>query len=655
MSRVAGLLAALLILVAPFGEGGRAPWALFTLQTLAILYMAMALPSARRVATDPRRRAAIGVSALVAGALLASAASTWRAAYPLAAGFGLLDLGIAGGLLLAATWSGGGARHLVLLRHVVVASTTLQAAIAAVRWTQGGVMQAGSGFLNPNHLAAFLNIGFFCAVAAAMHPGDRRPWWVLLWSALAVFHVAVVAALESRGALLGVLGGGIMLLALRWRDLGRRGRLVAGVTLVLFVLSGGWIVANRFARFDDPFRYHRLGIWKASLEMLAERPILGYGPGMFRYVSPQHNFPIDQGPVRYGRSFHGAHNGLLTLAVENGMLGATCLAAAALLALMVLLGPTRSGRASTAAQGFGLALLTLLVHGMVADLQERPALTMVMALAIGMALGARAAPWDGEGAAVGSPAAVPRGRPSGLVTSAAVMLAFFFWIGCIALPYVAHVEAEAGRAEGREGLESMRQAARLNPYHPDYQHALAMAALNSGPIDAEHYAEAADRLARARALKPIDYRFPLLLARVEDRFADVLFEDRGAAGRAADLYAEAVRLAPLDPRPALEQAAFLASRGRLEEGLAAVSAALRIEPHFRRARLMQIDLLLQLRRPKGLPEAWRALRATDEALRDYHPESTYAADLTRDAPEQRQRIVAIAPPPAAHRSDDASH
>ena len=221
-----------------------------------------------------------------------------------------------------------------------------------------------------------------------------------------------------------------------------------------------------------------------------------------------------------------------------------------------------------------------------------------------------------------------------------MLLALYTWVAGVALPYLADHEASAGRRLGREGVARMKRAVRLNPYHPEYQHDLAMAALNSGPLDAERYAEAADRLRRARLLKPADYRFPLLLARLEDRFAADLFDEEGASRRASRRYAEAARLAPLDPRPALEQASNLASLGQVEEALAVAVAALRIEPHFRRARLMETGLLLRLGRLDQAAGAWRSLQQTDAALRGYRAENSYAADLIRNAPEERRRVLA---------------
>src|SRR6185436_18374131 len=146
---------------------------------------------------------------------------------------------------------------------------------------------------------------------------------------------------------------------------------------------------------------------------------------------------------------------------------------------------------------------------------------------------------------------------------------------------------------------------------------------------------AAIDLDAARALAPGEPRPALLRARLEAVAARSLFPAPPTLERAAALYDDAVRLAPCDPRPRLEQAGFLAGSGRTDEARATLEAALGLEPHFRRARILLADLL---ERAGDAPAARRALDdllASDETLRDYVPDSPYAAEIVRDAPAER--------------------
>jgi len=277
----------------------------------------------------------------------------------------------------------------------------------------------------------------------------------------------------------------------------------------------------------------------------------------------------------------------------------------------------------------------------VEDLLERPAFGIVMALLIGGTVRSNrtlaSQSTSRRVASIGPAAAGGRGT----VRAAVATIALVTWSGAVLLPYLAHRDAVAARAGGRGGLARMERAARLNRYQPEYRHDLAMAAINQGRPDPPAYALAMEQLATAARLKPIDSRFPLMMARLEARLGGTLFDDPQAGERAARLYAAAVRLAPRDPRPRLEQAGHLAELGRLEEALESLRAALVQEPHFRRARLLQVSLLVRLGRPEEAGNAWEALRSTDAVLADYMPDSSYAADLTRDAPQERDRLLQV--------------
>jgi O-antigen ligase len=629
LRRALPVAGALILLVAPFGEGGRAPWALALLHTLALACVLAAIAWRREDWTIPGPPAPAGMTALLIVSLLLALASARRAAYPFAAGLALWDLAITAGLFLAAASVGNGEGDLLLLRNVAVASTSLQAILALARFAHGGPMAAGRGFLNPNHLAAFLNIGLLLGAAAAeeaLRAGRRLR--SLLWAGLAGGHATVVALLASRGAFAGLAAALLLLLTLRWRTWSRRVRVAAAISIIVLVAGGAALLERRFAHDEDPYRYHRLPIWRASLRMLSERPLLGFGPGMFRHESARYNFPLEEGPVRFGRTFASAHSGFLTLAVEDGTPAAAGLLGAAILtiALLVRSAPGRKEEAL----GVALVLAALLVHGLVDDLQERPALTLGAALLAGSALGATRQGHRAPGA--------PRGPR--LRSALIVMAALDLFVGAILLPYKADLDARAALRRGREGGFLMERAARLNPLQPEYHQDLAMMALNSAPLAPESYARAARHLLEARRLKPIDYRFPLLLGRLEAEVAPRLFEDAGAQERARRYYLEAVSRAPLDPRPLLEMAGFLAHVGRSEEALAASREALRIEPNFVRARLMEISSLLALQRAGEARACFARMEETLRLLGGFHPDSGYARDIVADKPGERERLAA---------------
>jgi tetratricopeptide (TPR) repeat protein len=630
-------LAVMLVLVAPFGEGGRRPDVLAALQALAFaLGAAAAIATAgRRAPARPRGRGTwiLAVACALPGWSIVAA---FHAAFPYAALLGVLDrLATLSALLAGAVLFGDG-DTLRRLRLAVVAATSIQSVVALAGAIDSGPAGASRIFLNRSQLAAYLAIGIFLAAAAALgaaRRGARRA--ALLWSGVVLLHAGALLPLQSRGALVALACGAPALVLPSWRDLPRRGRWLVPAAIGLVLLVGALLVARRFAQSDDPDRYTRLPIWSASLAMACAHPVAGLGPGQFAHEAPRHNFPLARSPVRYGRQFSGAHSFPLTLLAEEGM-PALLLAAALLAGLFAtFLGAARRG--DDVLIGILAALAALSAHGLVEDLQERPAILLTAALLAGAGCAA-ARGWRLRSAL----------RPVGeldLRAAGAIGLAWGCLVaGVVVGPWLAWRDAAAARAAGAAGLPRLERAARLDPMNPWHREGLAMAALQGGPPDRERYASAAIELDAARALAPREPRPALLRARLEAVAARSLFPAPATSERAAAFYDEAVRLAPSDPRPRLEQAGFLAEQGRTDEARATLEAALALEPHFRRARILLADLLEREGNAAAARLALDALLASDAALRDYVPDSPYAAEIVRDAPAERQRIrVALAP------------
>ena len=638
--RALQVLGIAIVLVAPFREGGRDPAALFLVHSLVLAYvMIVILLRARPVGAGvPGGLRSLAPVFLPMGLGLAAAAvSALLAAYPFAAGLGLLDLFLPCLLCVSAVIGRPGADDLRTLRLAVVVSTTLQSILAIVRYPGGGAMAAGASFLNPNHLAAFLNLGFFLCAAAAAAPGARsRVRWI--GGGTAVLHLAALGVLQSRGGFLALLAGSVVLAWRIRRSLTPRLRAAVVLSIVLMAGGAGLVLHGRFSGEGDPYRYHRLSIWKASLEMIREHPLLGFGPGSFPHVSPAHNFPAGDGPVRYGRTFREAHSAWLTLTAEAGGPAALSFAIAAVACLLALM---KRGEAPDevhgVASGIGLAILVLVVQAAVEDLQDRPALTVIPALLAGTALSVLRPP-SGPELRSGNPARTPR-------LLAALGLVYLFVLSVL-LPFLGDREARIARSLGREGLPRMRRAALLVPIQPEYHHDLAMALLNSGPLSSDSLADAQIELLEAERLKPLDYRFPLLRARLEARAVPRVFEDRGAEARALDLYDRAIRLAPVDPRPRVEMAALLVDMGLRAEALRVVREALLIEPAFVRARIMEGSLLLDLGHRDEARAALAAAGATLAGLPALLPDSGYAREILADARSERERLESLLGGPA---------
>ena len=642
-------LAAVLLLVAPFGEGGRRPDVLAAVQTLsfALAVTAAMVTFGGRKPLRPRGRG----TWLLAATLLMPAFSLLSAAaapFPYAAFLGVMDRLSTVLLFASAAVLFHEEVALRRLRNAVVAATSIQALVAIAGAWQAGPAGAARIFLNRSQLGAYLCLGLFLASAAAIgavRGRDRRA--AAAWSAVVLLHLGALLPLQSRGVLVAVASGGVILIAAAWRDLPRPGKAILAAVLLVTMTAGGFLVARRFAESDDPDRFTRVPIWKSSLAMGFERPFLGLGPGQFAHEAPRHNFALERSPVRYGRQFSGGHSFPLTLLAEEGIPGFLLAATFVAGIIATLVRSARGG--SSLLLGAAAALTAIAVQAFVEDLQDRPAILMTAALLAGSAC-AVARAWrlaqsraakdpDAAQVAWSDPPPSGRARFEPLPAGAIVLVGACLVAGGVVRPWLAWRQAAAARALGEAGLPRLQRAAAIDPFNPWHREGLAMAALQGGPPDRTRYAAAAIELDAALRLAPREPRLLLLRARLEAIAARSLFPVRATVDRTFALYAEAVRMAPCDPRPRLEQAGFLLEHGNIADARATLQAALLLEPNYRRARLLLADLDDRDAKSEDAAKALDALLASDGALRDYVPDSPYAAEIIRDAPAERQRIT----------------
>jgi putative inorganic carbon (hco3(-)) transporter len=203
----------------------------------------------------------------------------------------------------------------------------------------GSFLRAYGTFGQPNpfagYLAMLLPLAF--AVVIAARPWVQRPDRLALL-ALVASGVGTVALLMSlsRGALLGLVGAGLLLF---WLNVRRGGLVVlAGVLGVLVVLGleslhlvpalvsarlgqiseyVGWYDVSRVRPTPQNWAViERMAHWEAAWRMYLDHPILGVGPGHYALAYPAYrvnDFWLD--PLGH------AHNLYLNVMAELGFLG----------------------------------------------------------------------------------------------------------------------------------------------------------------------------------------------------------------------------------------------------------------------------------------------------------------------------------------------
>ena len=262
-----------------------------------------------------------------------------------------------------------------------------------------GTREATGAFVgNPGSLAMALVLSAVACLAVLLfgQPGALR--------AAAVAGVAGFAGgllvnrnLTSLSAL--VAGAGILLLA-------RRGRR-AILPIALILLCVGVVVASYppmrsrarealsalRSRDWDRFVSYRLGAWTAALEMVRDRPWIGFGPGTYGAEFIPHRLRAEIGARRRmgnplaTSSYGEAHNDYLHPFAEAGIpAGLLVLAAAALLLRGLVLAARRT---ADARRGEVVFLLAFLGAGAVAALTwfpfQRPITAIPLLLAAGRA------------------------------------------------------------------------------------------------------------------------------------------------------------------------------------------------------------------------------------------------------------------------------
>jgi O-antigen ligase len=289
---------------------------------------------------------------------------------------------------------------------ILIVCALFQVVTAVVSETQAG-RRSGS-FVNPNHLAAYLEISLAMtaglialSLSKRRRPSSAEPrlgslektillvtGGVLLWSALAIG----IGLTQSRG---GVLAGALTAVILTVLFAARRAlrsahlsasslttALVAGIAFVWSAI-GSSPIARLMA--TDPSGLSgdtRVLLWSLSLDFWKKFPIFGSGLGTFR-----EGFRRVQ-PLEFTGLVEQAHNDYLQLLATGGVICAILAGIALIAGLRELITgwlaqPHREESAFIlAAAG---ALISLLLHGVAEFNFSLPAIPVTLALVLGAA------------------------------------------------------------------------------------------------------------------------------------------------------------------------------------------------------------------------------------------------------------------------------
>jgi O-antigen ligase len=585
-----GIFVVAVVAVATLGEGGASASSLLVQHLL----LAAACPTFAAVIPAPAHGPSRGPAAawLAFAALAAVGAVT--APYAYAAWLVLVEIVAFGTLVWLAS---GDPSALFRVLPWAVALLASAHGLAAIVQRLSGSPRPASTFLNPNHLAAWLaGAALFLAGSISSRSAPKRAR--ALHAAAAALALAGIFVTGSRGAALGLAAGVSVLIAVSWGGLSTKARrvmLAAAAAIVAGAIAG---VALRFRGDDDPYRFHRTRIWAASFGAVAKSPIFGTKPGQFTAAAPNLNFPLENTPLRFERSFTTPHSDVLRTVCEFGFPAALAAFAAVALGAIELF--RRRAELSDGERGALAAVCCWAGQACVDDLTSRPAITLTGAVFVGVLVARRrAAPTNSLA------------RASSLAVAGLVVLilglgeiaGFASWNAVRSLP--------RGRLDA-ERLERLRRSLAWNPMQADGWRRLAEHFAGDGRTwRAEDYAAAREAAEHACRLQPADAYVRRAAARIEATASLTILPFQATRERAARLYDEAFLLARTDATIPLEAARFLIQAGDPAGSGRAAEQALDVEPKAAAPRLVLAQAIL---RQDGAAGTARARSLLDQAL-----------------------------------------
>jgi O-antigen ligase len=188
-------------------------------------------------------------------------------------------------------------------------------------WVLVAIIVAGNGLLRLGHEPEFIStlgnwdfLGTYLAASLVIMVSSGGAWSI--WGSIIV--VSAVCFCRSRGAWLA-LGAVGLLSFLNFRNrFFQRG--TTRTAIVVAILVGSVFLVRPYAlqqwRTDV-----RPMIWKATLEMIAARPLVGHGLGAYIVVYPKYRLPEYFLRPKAANVTNHAHNELLEIAAEQGLIG----------------------------------------------------------------------------------------------------------------------------------------------------------------------------------------------------------------------------------------------------------------------------------------------------------------------------------------------
>jgi O-antigen ligase len=366
------------------------------------------------------------------------------------------------------------------------------------------------------------NMGVFLCLAAPWAVGTllrdpSRFWRVMAGAALCLSAIALVWT-GSRGAWVGAAAGALVGVAFASRGsgvrvAGRRLGIAVGAIAVLAALA--LLVpgtAARIAGSQDAggTAAWRLVAWRSAASMAWDRPLLGWGPGAFRYAYPRYRLPEAQDAQASGQVITDAHNVVLQTAASSGLATAFGLVLVFALAMRTAWGtprgkPDQARRmpdAALVAASLAAGAAALMFHFVTLDS------AVLVALGIGSTVAMDVAGADGRSRVSETPSRVEQAVRYGAVLVGMIALAGALAAAtlCVADTHVIRGFALARRGSWTTAASEFDAAVALAPWEPAVVWAKGRAAIDVAgkSADPQALADGVAALDAAHSALPAD-------------------------------------------------------------------------------------------------------------------------------------------------------
>jgi O-antigen ligase len=272
-----------------------------------------------------------------------------------------------------------GGRRPVFVPAAVVVSILVGTVASGPAALSGGPLAPPLGYANANGALYTLGVASACTVAILANKEPVR----LGTGVLAMVFVGLAISTWSKTA--AILAVGVLAVGVAARRLGRWVVVIAplmvlatfAVTVVLGLNHGS------LPSLFEELSARRTALWRDAMEIIADEPVFGAGPGMFAETSPT---ALADADARW------AHSAYLQAGAETGVIGAMLLG----LLLLWVFGALFRSRQDMRLVVIGTAAVTAFaVHATIDYVAHFPAVVIVAALLAGLTSSRKPLPAEG--------------------------------------------------------------------------------------------------------------------------------------------------------------------------------------------------------------------------------------------------------------------